>query len=83
MTQPTAAECAKYRTRYSEADSALHKLRTGTRAVSVSMGEKRVEYTPASLPELARYVEWLAAMVAKCDSCGWTGRRMIGVIPTN
>lgn len=83
MARPTAAECATYRTRYAEADSALHKLRTGTKSASVSMGEKRVEYTPASVPELARYVEYLGAMVKKCDGCGWSGRRIIGVIPTN
>lgn len=83
MQKPTAAECEKFRTRYDEADEALHKLRTGSKAVSVGMGEKRVEYTPASIPELARYVEYLGAMVKRCAACGWTGRRVIGVTPTN
>lgn len=83
MTRPTAAECAAFETRYAEADLALHKLRTGSKTESVRMGEKQINYTPASLAELARYVEYLKSKVDQCAGCGWTGRRVIGVIPTN
>ncbi len=82
MSRPTAAECTKYRTRYEEADQALHKLRTGSRTESLRMGEKQLTYTRASMAELVSYVSWLKSKVDACDGkCAKS--RMIGVIPTN
>lgn len=83
MQTPTAAECEAFRLRLTEADEALHKLRTGTKAASIRMGEKSVEYTAASIGELSRYVEYLRARVRQCEGCGWTGRRAFTVTPTN
>ena len=82
MPQPTAAECEKYRTRYDEADQALHSLKVGAREVEIRMGEKGVKYSAASLPELERYVAFLRDKVRACDGCRATPRAF-GVIPTN
>jgi hypothetical protein len=82
MSRPTAAECTTYRTRYEEADQALHKLRTGSKTESIRMGEKQVLYTRASVGELVAYVSWLKSKVDACDGKS-VKSRMIGVIPTN
>lgn len=75
--------CAEWKTRWEEADKALHALRTGTKVVTVRSGEKTVEYSPTGITELARYVDWLAGKVAACSGESRSPRRVIGVIPTN
>ncbi|NAW57003.1 MULTISPECIES: gpW family head-tail joining protein [unclassified Vibrio] len=40
-----------------EAESAYHKLQTGTMAVSVQKGERRVEFNRANIHELRAYIE--------------------------
>ncbi len=82
MSRPTATECTTYRTRYDEADQALHALLTGSKSESVRMGEKQVMYTRASVGELQRYVAYLKTKVDACDGKS-VKSRMIGVIPTN
>lgn len=81
MARPTAEQCETYRTRLAEADEALHKLRLGGGIVSVRMGEKTIEYSAASVADLASYVSMLQAKVDSCDGKCFAGRRMIGVIP--
>lgn len=81
MSRPTAEECATARTRYAEASEAEHKLRTGALEVAVRMGEKSVEYTRASLPDLSSYVALLKSRVDRCDGCWGHARRVIGIAP--
>lgn len=81
MARPTTEQCATYRTRLEEAELALHNLRTGSATVVVRMGEKSVEYKPASVEDLASYVGFLTSKVAECDGKCRASGRMIGVIP--
>lgn len=83
MPTPTAAECALFRTRYTEADDALHRLIAGAAEVRVRFDGKEVEYNRASMDELRRYVEYLRQRVAQCDGTSRSPRSLIGVVPTN
>lgn len=82
MSTPTDAECAQYRTRYEEADRALHELMIGEASVRVRFNGKESEYTRASVGDLRRYVEYLHSKVRQCDGCRSSGR-ILSVIPTN
>lgn len=75
--------CAEWKTRWEEADRALHALRTGTKVATIRSGEKTIEYSAAALGELARYVNYLADKVAACNGEARRARRVISVIPTN
>lgn len=43
------------------AEDALHDLLTGKKMVTVSYGERRVQYTESSIAELRRYIQELRA----------------------
>ena len=47
-----------------EAEAALHSLQIGKAKVSVGYGDRRVEYTPASIPKLQAYIAQLKAKIA-------------------
>ena len=46
-------------TQLDEARAARHALVTGTKAVKVQKDGRSVEYTPASLPQLEKYIQYL------------------------
>jgi len=46
-------------TRLDEAESALHSLLTGTKAVKVKKDGREVEYTQATVSQLKAYIETL------------------------
>ncbi len=84
MSRPTATECKTWRERYEEADLALHKLRTGSKAESMRMGEKQVTFTPARLADLVSYVSYLKSKVDECDGVvASPRRRAIAITPAN
>ena len=47
-----------------EAESALHQLQIGAAKVSVGFGDRRVEYTPATVGKLQAYINILKARLA-------------------
>lgn len=47
-----------------DAEAALHKLQTGTAAVSVSKGDRRVEFNQADTGKLEKYISALKAKLA-------------------
>lgn len=65
-----------------EAETALHKLEIGAALVSVGVnGVHQVNYTPASVHQLRRYVAQLKDQVAAATGSGALRRRAIGIIP--
>ena len=50
---------AELGTRLNEAESALHSLLTGTKAVKVKKDGREVEYTQATVSQLRTYIETL------------------------
>ena len=50
------ADTATLQARLAEAETALHRLRTGTHAEKVSDGETTTEFTPARIPALQAYI---------------------------
>ena len=49
--------------RLTEAENALHELLLGKRAVKISRGGKSLEYTPADITALRRYITELKAQI--------------------
>lgn len=47
-----------------EAEAALHQLQIGEMKASVGFGDRRVEYTPANVDKLQRYINGLKAQLA-------------------
>jgi hypothetical protein len=55
---------AEYQARYTEAETALHKLMTGSAVEEVTaMDGTRVRYTPATLASLQSYMNWLQQQI--------------------
>lgn len=50
--------------RLGEAQDAYHALNTGAQTVSLSMGDKRLTFTPAEVEQLARYIRELQTAIA-------------------
>ncbi|UTV28990.1 phage head-tail joining protein [Photobacterium atrarenae] len=49
--------------RLSEAEHAYHQIQTGTMAVSIQKGDRRVEYNRANVHELRAYIDDLKAQL--------------------
>lgn len=47
-----------------EAEAALHSLQIGKAKVSVGYGDRRIEYSPAKIPQLQDYIAGLKAQLA-------------------
>lgn len=47
-----------------EAESALHQLQIGAAKASVGIGDRRVEYTPATVGKLQTYINTLKAKLS-------------------
>lgn len=52
-------------TRLTEAQTALHELQTGTKAVKVKKDGREVEFTPANIYRLTAYIEELKAQLGQ------------------
>lgn len=73
-------DLATLQARLVEADTALHKLMTGTQAVSVQNGDKQVQYRSfaSGIRDLRIYIAELKAQIAAAGGPG-VRRRAIGV----
>ncbi len=69
MAEMTAAE------KLAEAETALHKLLTGTKLVQVGYGERRLQYTQANVADLRAYIAQLKGEIDPCKA-----RRPFGVV---
>ncbi|KGK20968.1 phage tail protein [Vibrio navarrensis] len=49
--------------RLKEAENAYHKLQTGSLAVSIQKGDRRVDYSRANIHELRAYIDDLKAQL--------------------
>lgn len=58
-----------------EAETALHKLLTGTKLVQVGYGERRIQYTQANIQALREYIATL-----KGEADPTKQRRPMGVV---
>ncbi len=58
-----------------EAEAALHKLLTGSQAVQIGYGERRVQYTQANIAELRKYIATLKGVIDPTVS-----RRPLGIV---
>lgn len=58
------ADLATLQTRLTEAESAYHKLMTGSQAEMVSHSGTMTKYTAATMADLSAYIEQLKAQVA-------------------
>lgn len=68
MTE-TTVDCPTLRLRLAEAELALHKLLTGSKAQTVTFGpSKSTTFTPATASDLRRYIGDLKDQLASC--CG-------------
>lgn len=76
-------QCAIYRARLAEADTALHNLMLGKGVQSIRYGEKETRFTRANINELQKYHAWLTDLVCGCDGgdCNRNIRRAIAFIP--
>lgn len=67
----TTAEIATLTARLSEAETAYHKLLTGTSArVFVDQNGERVEYTAANRQALSAYIQELKRLLGRRESRG-------------
>ncbi|MBL8518196.1 MAG: hypothetical protein JNM76_14640 [Betaproteobacteria bacterium] len=68
------ADLATLQTRLTEAESAYHKLMTGSKTVEVQHGDMRTKYTEAQAGTLLAYIADLRAQIAALGG-GVTGLR--------
>lgn len=75
------ADCATLATRLTQAETALHALETGRQVVSLRLGEKQQQYTPASVDKLRAYIASLKTQVDACNGVRTNRRRIMRVLP--
>jgi len=76
-------QCAIYRSKLADADTALHNLMLGQGVQSIRYGEKETRFTRANINELQKYHAWLTDLVCACDGgdCNRRKRSAIALIP--
>ena len=75
------ASCAQLATWLTAAEAALHAVEIGGKVEVLAYGDKRLQYTPANVTELRRYVARLTDQVNACNGSSTLRRRIISVIP--
>lgn len=64
MSIYTGISLATLQTRLTEAQDAFHALNTGAQTVSISTGDKRINFTPAEVDKLRAYIADLQRAIA-------------------
>lgn len=73
------SDLATLQTRLSEAESAYHRLMTGSLEESIGLGDMQVRYTRAEAPQLAAYISRLNGEIAALGGTTGARRRAITV----
>jgi hypothetical protein len=68
---------ATLQSRLTEAQDAYHALNTGAQTVSISTGDKRLSFTPATVDKLRTYIKDLQSAIDVAQ--GITPRRLTSV----
>lgn len=63
--------------RLSDAETAMHKLRTGTAVVAVDTPDDKVQFQMANRAELDRYIADIRKALGICTSTRPRGRRVV------
>lgn len=74
------SDLATLQSRLAEAESAYHRLLTGSLEESIGLGDMQVRYTRADVDKLAGYVSALRAEVADLGGTGTGNRRRAFVV---
>jgi hypothetical protein len=69
------ADLATLQTRLDEAESAYHRLMTGSLEESIGLGDMQVRYTRSQAPMLAGYISQLKSDVAAAGGTSTGARR--------
>lgn len=64
------ADLAQLQTWLTEAETALHKLQTGTRVVDVTYEDTRTRYQEGDIAKLERYIASLKLQISIADGSG-------------
>lgn len=73
------SDLATLQTRLAEAESAYHRLLTGSLEESIGLGDMQVRYSRAEAPRLGAYISQLRSEVAALGGTTGTRRRAITV----
>lgn len=68
-------DLATLQARLTEAESAYHRLLTGSLEESIGLGDMQVRYTRSEAPQLGAYISILKSQVAALDSTTASRRR--------